>query len=120
LGSLDIASAARPLTYFPGIHGPPHASTVAARRTGLVNRRLPSDVEFAMKPPRDRPAHTRPEPVPPMCWFCSSLDTMKPSHRAERVPVLSRLFPNLRWRYCRTCSRHFLTLRRPRRRRPVR
>jgi hypothetical protein len=47
-----------------------------------------------------------------MCWFCSSLDTMQPFLRDEHVTLFSRLVPRLRWRYCRTCSRHFLTLRR--------
>jgi hypothetical protein len=48
-----------------------------------------------------------------MCYFCSSLDTMEPFQRGQRVALLSRILPNLRWRYCRTCTRHFLTFRRP-------
>jgi hypothetical protein len=47
----------------------------------------------------------------PICYFCSSLDTMTPFHRDERVWLLSGLIPRLRWRYCRTCTRHFLTVR---------
>jgi hypothetical protein len=47
----------------------------------------------------------------PICYFCSSLDTMEPFERESEVFLLSRLLRNLRWRYCRTCTRHFLTVR---------
>lgn len=47
-----------------------------------------------------------------MCYFCSSLDTMEPFRRPAEVFILSRLLPFLRWRYCRTCASHFLTIRR--------
>lgn len=47
-----------------------------------------------------------------MCYFCSSLDTMEPFHRPPEVFLLSRVVPRLRWRYCRTCTHHFLTVRR--------
>jgi hypothetical protein len=45
----------------------------------------------------------------PMCPFCCSFDTMEPFRREPRVVLLSSLFPRLRWRYCRSCTRHFLT-----------
>jgi hypothetical protein len=52
-------------------------------------------------------AHT-----PPMCYFCSSTDTMEPFRRQPRLPLLSLVIRSLRWRYCRACARHFLTFRR--------
>lgn len=45
---------------------------------------------------------------PPMCYFCSSTDTMIPFLRDSRIFVLSSLVSRLRWRYCRHCRRHFL------------
>jgi hypothetical protein len=38
---------------------------------------------------------------------------MPPFRRSARVLLLSWLLP-LRWRYCRKCARHFITLGRPR------
>lgn len=52
----------------------------------------------------------------PMCYYCSSTDTMEPFSRSEHVFLLSTVFPRLRARYCRNCTRHFLSLA-PRRRR---
>jgi hypothetical protein len=49
----------------------------------------------------------------PRCYFCFSTDTMPPFRRSARVLLLSWLLP-LRWRYCRKCARHFITLGRPR------
>jgi hypothetical protein len=43
------------------------------------------------------------------CPFCYSTDTMEPFRRSPRVTVLSRIMPRLRWRYCRSCTHHFLT-----------
>ncbi len=54
--------------------------------------------------------------VLPMCYHCSSTESMEPQGRAAAVPVLTRLIPGLRWRFCRHCHRHFLTLRRTRHR----
>ena len=51
-------------------------------------------------------------PHPPTCYFCGSEDTMAPFKRSDSVLVLSWLLP-LRWRYCRECTRHFLSFRRP-------
>ena len=64
-----------------------------------------------MKRPHARARPGRSGAIVPMCYFCSSVDTMEPFQRSERVAVLSRLIPRLRWRYCRTCARHFLTIR---------
>jgi len=44
------------------------------------------------------------------CWFCSSDDTMVPFARRPEVFLLTRIFPRLRWHYCRACTRHFITL----------
>jgi len=44
----------------------------------------------------------------PMCYFCSSTDTMEPFRRDDHITLLSVLFPRLRWRFCRHCGRHFL------------
>jgi hypothetical protein len=45
----------------------------------------------------------------PVCPFCFSGDTMEPFRRSSRVALLSRILPRLRWRYCRSCTRHFLS-----------
>jgi hypothetical protein len=52
--------------------------------------------------------------TPPMCYFCSSTDTMEPFRRQARLPLVSLVIRSLRWRYCRACARHFLTVRRDR------
>ncbi|HUG40166.1 MAG TPA: hypothetical protein VMM12_06770 [Longimicrobiales bacterium] len=39
---------------------------------------------------------------------------MAPFRRPERVLLLSSILRTLRWRYCRACTRHFLTLQRDR------
>jgi hypothetical protein len=57
---------------------------------------------------RTQPAPERAKP--PICYFCSSTDTMEPFHRPAEIFLLTRLLPSLRWRYCRSCTRHFLTL----------
>ncbi len=44
----------------------------------------------------------------PMCYFCSSTDTMEPFARSDHVFLLSSIFPRLRLRYCRFCTHHFL------------
>jgi len=49
----------------------------------------------------------------PRCYFCFSTDTMVPFHKSSRVFLLSWIVP-IRWRYCRKCARHFITLGRPR------
>ena len=46
--------------------------------------------------------------VLPMCYFCSSTDTMVPFRRESRVFLLSAVIPRLRWRYCRNCRSHFI------------
>ena len=46
----------------------------------------------------------------PMCYFCSSTDTMEPFLRSDHIFFLTKAFPRLRARYCRTCTRHFLAL----------
>jgi len=46
-----------------------------------------------------------------ICYHCDSADTMPPFARPARVFLLSRIVPVLRRRYCRSCTRHFLTLR---------
>lgn len=60
------------------------------------------------------PAAATPEPAAgqavPMCYYCSSIDTMEPFVRSDRVFLLSRLLPRVRARYCRNCTRHFLFL----------
>lgn len=43
------------------------------------------------------------------CYFCGSADSMAPFRRAEHVFILSRILRSLRWRYCRACTRHYLT-----------
>jgi len=43
----------------------------------------------------------------PVCYHCASADTMEPFQRSSMVPVLSRVLPGLRRRYCRNCARHF-------------
>lgn len=48
------------------------------------------------------------------CYFCGSDDAMTPFRRPDRMPLLSWIFPTLRWRYCRTCTRHFLGFHRER------
>jgi hypothetical protein len=57
---------------------------------------------------------TGPDPAsshrPPMCYYCSSTDTMEPFRRPERVFLVTRLFPRIRARYCRHCTRHFLCI----------
>lgn len=45
----------------------------------------------------------------PVCPFCFSADTMEPFRRSSHVTLLSRIMPRLRWRYCRFCTRHFLS-----------
>jgi len=50
----------------------------------------------------------------PNCYFCGSQDTMSPFRRSERVLLLSLFLRTLRWRYCRACTRHFLTFQRDR------
>jgi hypothetical protein len=46
----------------------------------------------------------------PMCYFCSSTDTMEPFDRSDHLPVVSSVFPRLRVRFCRSCTRHFLAV----------
>jgi len=46
----------------------------------------------------------------PVCPFCFSADTMEPFRRSPHVTLLSRIIPRLRWRYCRSCTRHFLSM----------
>lgn len=46
----------------------------------------------------------------PMCYYCSSTDTMEPYTRTAHIPFVSRVFPRIRLRYCRICTRHFLIL----------
>jgi len=48
----------------------------------------------------------------PKCLFCGSMDTMPPFRKSERIPLLTALFP-IRRRYCRECSRHFISFTRP-------
>jgi hypothetical protein len=45
------------------------------------------------------------------CPFCRASDHMSPFSRSDRVPLLSRLLPRVRWRYCRRCARHFIVWR---------
>ena len=46
----------------------------------------------------------------PMCYFCSSTDTMEPFDRSDHLFVVSSVFPRLRVRFCRSCTRHFLAI----------
>ncbi len=46
----------------------------------------------------------------PVCPFCSSSDTMEPFRRSSHVFLASTIFRRLRWRYCRSCTRHFMAL----------
>jgi len=55
----------------------------------------------------------------PMCYFCSSTDTMEPFTRSDHLFLLSSIFPRLRLRYCRFCTRHFLFIASRRGRTPV-
>lgn len=55
----------------------------------------------------------------PMCYFCSSTDTMEPFTRSDHVFLLSSIFPRLRLRYCRFCTHHFFFVASRRRRTPV-
>lgn len=52
----------------------------------------------------------------PTCYFCSSTDTMEPFRKPARVFLLTAVLPRVRWRLCRHCGRHFLSLRSGRRR----
>jgi hypothetical protein len=65
-----------------------------------------------MKRPQSAASPLPPDTLAPMCYFCSSQDTMEPFRRPAHVFLLSHLYRPLRWRYCRTCTRHFLTIRR--------
>ncbi len=66
------------------------------------------------KPIHAHPAQGARESAAPMCYFCSSTESMEAQGRRPNVFILSALVPRLRWRYCRYCHRHFLTLRRSR------
>lgn len=63
---------------------------------------------------RIRSAKSPGEPAPsielPMCYYCSSTDTMEPFARSDHAFLVSTLFPRVRVRYCRQCTRHFLSV----------
>jgi hypothetical protein len=46
------------------------------------------------------------------CYLCGSDDTMRPFKKQEEVFFLSLLLP-IRWRFCRSCYRHFIVRKRP-------
>jgi hypothetical protein len=46
-----------------------------------------------------------------VCYHCSSSDTMEPFSRPAGIFLVTRILPSVRWRYCRACTRHFLSLR---------
>ena len=54
--------------------------------------------------------HRRPSGAATVCYHCASSDTMEPFTRPERIFLLSSIFPALRRRYCRACTRHFLAV----------
>jgi len=69
--------------------------------------------------PEQRPRKADAGERVPMCYFCSSTDTMEPFTRSDHVFLFSTLFPRLRLRYCRFCPRHFLFIASRRGRTPV-
>lgn len=72
----------------------------------LVLRSLPP---APADPPTGRRVR-RPRPEACVCYHCASRDTMEPFTRPERIFVISSIFPAVRRRYCRACTRHFLTV----------
>jgi hypothetical protein len=45
------------------------------------------------------------------CYLCGSGDTMRPFKKPEQIAIISWFLP-LRWRFCRSCYRHFITTKR--------
>lgn len=71
---------------------------------------IPIDLESVRIMAKDgnrAPSRTSRRDVP-VCYHCASIDTMEPFHRSATIPLLSRVLPGLRRRYCRNCARHFL------------
>lgn len=70
----------------------------------------PAQVDGMYAAPSDRnPNGTRSARRERVCPYCYSADTMEPFRRSPHVTVISRILPRLRWRYCRSCTRHFLS-----------
>jgi hypothetical protein len=78
------------------------------RRRGLPSEPDAASPAAAAAPAPDGRTRARHDIV---CYRCSSTDTMEPFSRRSEIWLVSRLLPFVRRRYCRSCGRHFLSLR---------
>jgi ribosomal protein L44E len=71
-------------------------------------KELPMQAKSATTTSQTKTRTKRKPALPPICYFCSSTDTMVPFLRGSRIFLVSSVFPRLRWRFCRHCRKHFL------------